>query len=98
MMHHDDEGPLATTADWHRQWHVENPGRWDCPWDACVPPDDPGSDGSEDWVTMRCGHCHLVHGGPDREAVLIDIRECARLEREQRQRDREALAALRQRL
>jgi hypothetical protein len=41
--HPDDEGPMATMADAHREWHLNTGvpmGQPGCPQDACHPPDD----------------------------------------------------------
>lgn len=68
----------ATTADWHRHWHFENPEiPGACPWDCGAGEiydewDEPG------WFVVKCGHCKMYHGAPDWDEMRRTIRECSK--------------------
>jgi hypothetical protein len=67
----------ATEADWHNQWHFENPDKAVCPWDC-------GRNetfAEPEWFTVKCGHCKMYHGAPDWKQMRQSIRECSKHKR-----------------
>ena len=82
----DDEGPMATESDAHREWHrntgtpMGTPG---CPQDACHPVEDPEPGPGEG---VRCAHCKAT--GPGRHWTVADVKECATGEADRLTRER----------
>ena len=70
----DDEGPMATESDAHREWHrnTGNPiGTPGCPQDACHLPDDMEPPEPEAGEGVRCAHCKRRHW------TVAEVKDCA---------------------